>query len=268
MASGGEEDMEAALQKEVTALKKDMRSEERRFQVVRSGSNNCVFIKTTIERPDELVHHIFTDVQKTQTSKSRFILRLQPVIASCKADEEKIVKLAEDVLPAFLGEEQGGHTFSINFKVRNNNGVHRDKILPLLAGVISDMCAGNKVNLDAPELVVSVDVIRTVCCISVLKDFARFRKYNLQEIILVKDKEGEVVKDKEGESKDDIKTGQEDVKTSQEDVGEVQGNDNAIDGEGGEKDNASGTEVAPETLTSGEVPQEVGSSDNTDAIGN
>ena len=253
MASGEEEDMEAALKKEVTALKKDMRSEERRFQVVRSGSNNCVFVKTTIERPDELVHTIFTDVQKTQTSKSRFILRLQPVIASCKADEEKIVKLAEDVLPAFLGEEQGGHTFSINFKVRNNNGVRRDNILPLLAGVVSDMCKGNKVNLDAPELVVSVDVIRTVCCIGVLKDFVRFRKYNLQEIVLVKDKEGE------NESKDDTETGQEDV------VG-VQGKDNVIDGEGGEggeKDNASGTEVTPETITSGELPQEVGNSDNT-----
>lgn len=233
--------MEAALKKEVTALKKEARSEERRFQVVRSGANNCVFIRTTIEQPDDLVHNIFADIHKTQTSKSRFILRLQPVIASCKAEEEKIERLAEEVLPAFFGEAQGGHTFSILFKVRNNNKVGRNTVLPLVAKVISDMCAGNKVNLDAPELVVCVDVIRTVCCISVLKDFAQFRKYNLQEIVTVKE-------DKNGSS--------ESKETDQEKEGGGEGPGEMGDGEGEEKETESGTMKAAETLISGELSQE------------
>ena len=227
--------MEAALRKEVSALKTGARWDERRFQVVRSGANNCVFIRTTVPRPDELVHSIMADVHKTQTTKSRFILRMQPVMASCKADEDKIEEMAEEVLPAFFGEELGGHTFSILVKVRNNNKIGRTIVLPLIGKVISEMCSANRVNLDAPELVVCVDVIRTVCCLSVLKDFALYRKYNIQEIVAVKDKNGSA------ESKEVTQAGQE-----RENGGEATAD---VDGE--EKEEAGPLE-AVETLTTKE----------------
>ena len=232
--------MEAALRKEVSALKTGARWDERRFQVVRSGANNCVFIRTTVPRPDELVHSIMADVHQTQMTKSRFILRMQPVMASCKADEDKIEEMAEEVLPAFFGEELGGHTFSILFKVRNNNKVGRTVVLPLIGKVISEMCSANRVNLDAPELVVCVDVIRTVCCLSVLRDFALYRKYNIQEIVAGKDKSKDKSKDKNGsaESKEVTPAGLE---------GE-DGGEGTVEVDGKEKGEAGPLE-AVETLT-------------------
>lgn len=41
----------------------------------------------------------------------------------------------------------------------------------------------NKVDLTNPELTIIVEVIRAVCCISVVKDYTLFRKYNVQEVV-------------------------------------------------------------------------------------
>ena len=41
----------------------------------------------------------------------------------------------------------------------------------------------NKVDLTDPELSIIIEVIKTVCCVSVVPDYALFRKYNLQEVV-------------------------------------------------------------------------------------
>ncbi len=40
----------------------------------------------------------------------------------------------------------------------------------------------NKVDLTNPELSIIIEIIKSVCCVSVLKDYMLFRKYNLQEV--------------------------------------------------------------------------------------
>lgn len=41
----------------------------------------------------------------------------------------------------------------------------------------------NKVDLTNPELTIIVEVIKAVCCVSVVKDYTLYRKYNVQEVI-------------------------------------------------------------------------------------
>ena len=41
----------------------------------------------------------------------------------------------------------------------------------------------NKVDLTNPELTIIVEVIKSVCCVSVVRHYTLFRKYNLQEVI-------------------------------------------------------------------------------------
>lgn len=38
-------------------------------------------------------------------------------------------------------------------------------------------------DLTNPELTIIVEVIKAVCCISVLKDYTLYRKYNVQEVV-------------------------------------------------------------------------------------
>lgn len=40
----------------------------------------------------------------------------------------------------------------------------------------------NKVDLTNPELSIIIEIIKAVCCVSVVRDYALFRKYNLQEV--------------------------------------------------------------------------------------
>lgn len=40
----------------------------------------------------------------------------------------------------------------------------------------------NKVDLTSPELSIIIEIIKAVCCVSVVRDYTLFRKYNLQEV--------------------------------------------------------------------------------------
>ena len=162
-----------------------MQKHERRFQQVESGANNCIFIKTTLPDPTELVSTIFNDIYESETAKSRYIMRLLPIIGTCKCSEDKIKKLAEEVLKKYFTDAIG-HTFSVNIKVRNNNSFGRKQVLPLLVDVVKDLNPANHPNLDDPEYIVNVDIMRNVLCLSVLKDSIKFRKYNLQEVVTAK----------------------------------------------------------------------------------
>lgn len=175
------DDFEAAIREEVEAIKK-RNSGARRFQVVESRTTNCVFIKTSLEHPDELVTKIFTDLCETQKSKSRFILKLHPVLGTCRAVEDRIEALAEEVLPPFL-KDADGLTYCVLYKVRCNNSLGRDAVIQLVARVADRINPSLQVKFDDPDLVISVDILMKICCISVLKNFNKFKKYNVQEVV-------------------------------------------------------------------------------------
>lgn len=52
-----------------------------------------------------------------------------------------------------------------------------------IAGLVGKLNPKNKVDLTNPELTIIVEVIKAVCCISVVKDYTLYRKYNVQEVV-------------------------------------------------------------------------------------
>lgn len=176
-----EDDAEAALKKEVAQLKKTGKG-ERRFQALDSGANNVVFIRTHNVEPDKLVHHILSDLHATKKKKSRVILRMLPVSGTCKAFQEDMDKyLATFLEPWFKTPNHA--TYQIAFKARNSSHNKRDDIIKAIAGLVGKMNPKNKVDLTNPELSIIVEVIKSVCCLSVVPDYALYRKYNLQEVV-------------------------------------------------------------------------------------
>ena len=180
-ADSSDDDMEKAVTREVEALSKT-RGTARRFQAVTTKTNNCLFISTTLERPDEVVEKIFLDAIETHESKSRFILKIFPVLGTCRATEDKIEKLAEEIMSPFISScKKEVPTYATIYKVRCNN-LSRETILPLIGSVMVRLKPTIRVNFDDPDFVVSVDVLQKICCISVLRNFYRYRKYNIQEL--------------------------------------------------------------------------------------
>lgn len=176
-----EVDFSEAILSQVEALKGSSReAAERRFQAVETKTSNCVFIKTTLDHPDELVSKLLNDVLETGRTKARFILKIFPVLGTCRAVEDKIEKLVEELMSSYLADRPLG-TFAIIYKVRCNS-LSRDVILPTVGRAVYRACPASKVDLANPDYVISVDVLNRFACVSIMKDFNRLRKYNLQEL--------------------------------------------------------------------------------------
>nr|XP_037849869.1 THUMP domain-containing protein 1-like [Chlorocebus sabaeus]XP_037849870.1 THUMP domain-containing protein 1-like [Chlorocebus sabaeus] len=181
-SEGEDDDVEAALKKEVGDIKASTELRLRRFQSVESGANNVVFIRTLGIEPEKLVHHILQDMYKTKKKKTRVILRMLPISGTCKAFLEDMKKYAQTFLEPWFKTPNKG-TFQIVYKSRNNSHVNREEVIRELAGIVCTLNSENKVDLTNPQYTVVVEIIKAVCCLSVVKDYMLFRKYNLQEVV-------------------------------------------------------------------------------------
>lgn len=177
-----DEDIETALNKELQSLRAERKKlpSTRRFQAIDSGANNCIFIQTTLPEPVELVHHIMKDLEATKKQKTRFLLRLLPIESTCKAYLEDIRQTADSVFDKYFSKE--GKTFAVLFNRRNSSGVNRDELIRDLAEMIMRRHPQNRADLKHPQLAVIVEVIRNMCCLSVLPEYFELRKYNLLEL--------------------------------------------------------------------------------------
>ncbi|XP_074622918.1 THUMP domain-containing protein 1-like isoform X1 [Acropora palmata] len=183
-SDGDSDDIEDALAKEVKELQSPC--QERRFQTIISGANNLNFIKTNLpdsKDPADLVHFVLEDIMKTQCKKTRYCQRLLPISNSCHASMEEMKKLANHMFKkTFLAENVKPLKFSVMFKSRNNGTVQRDETIAMLASIVENSGKGHTVNLSKPDLAICVEIIKNVCCMSVVRDFFKLRKYNIHEI--------------------------------------------------------------------------------------
>ncbi|KAK7160960.1 hypothetical protein R3I94_003815 [Phoxinus phoxinus] len=177
----GEEDAEAALKKEVSQIQSSMKKRQQRFSAVDSGANNVVFIRTHGVDPEELVHHILSDLHQTRKRKSRVILRMLPVSGTCRAFPEDMEKFLGEYLERWFKAPLRA-TYQICFKARNSSHSKRDDVIKAVAGLVDKMNPLHKVDLSNPELSIIIEIIKSVCCVSVVSDYMLFRKYNLQEV--------------------------------------------------------------------------------------
>ncbi|XP_029910705.1 THUMP domain-containing protein 1 [Myripristis murdjan] len=177
-----EDDVDAALKKEVAQLQASRVKQKRRFEALDSGANNVIFIRTQNLEPDKLVHHILSDLHTTKKKKSRVILRMLPVNGTCKAFQEDMEKYLTTFLEPWF-KTPNHATYQIAFKARNSSHNKRDEIIKSIAGLVGKLNPKNKVDLTNPELTIIVEVIKAVCCISVVQDYPLYRKYNVQEVV-------------------------------------------------------------------------------------
>uniref|UniRef100_A0A182WIY7 THUMP domain-containing protein n=1 Tax=Anopheles minimus TaxID=112268 RepID=A0A182WIY7_9DIPT len=178
-AASDEEDISIKLQKEALAAGKQNKSF--RFQSVESGALNCLFIQTTLPDPNEITYKLMKDLSETKQHKSRFILRMLPIQAVCRANLKDIMDVVGKLSDQYFLKEP--KTFAILFNRRLNNDLSRDDVIRELAELIAAKNPGNKANLKSPDLAVTVEVIKGLCCIGILPEYYQLRKYNLVELV-------------------------------------------------------------------------------------
>ncbi|XP_063708619.1 THUMP domain-containing protein 1 homolog [Culicoides brevitarsis] len=179
---GGEEiDISKQLEMQIAETAKEFKQKSHRFQVTDNGNiTNCIFIKATVPDVVELGVKIVSDILETKKARTKNVLRFMPVEVVCKANISDIVNAAGALFDKYFLKEP--RTFAINFNHRLNNQISRDVIIKELAELINSKNIGNKVDLKNAQLTVVVEVLKGFCCLSVLPDFQKYRKYNLQEL--------------------------------------------------------------------------------------
>lgn len=217
----GEENLEDALQKEVSDIKTaNSKGAVRRFQNLPTKGKNVIFISTTLEDPTFLLNEIYNDLITTQIKKTKYCLRFLPVIATCYAKTDEIIKTVKQIIePIFVEQEEHEvKKFCVVWKTRCNNAVKRDDVLPPILDFIFSKVE-HKTDYNNPEIAVNIDVIGNTCCIGLLHNFVKFRKYNIDMVVEISGEKNEKSKpDEEFKTVDDIMASennedQENVKT-------------------------------------------------------
>ncbi|VDP01511.1 unnamed protein product [Soboliphyme baturini] len=100
-----------------------------------------------------------------------------PVEASCRADYDTIKEAVTQLLGTKLqsGQITGCETYAIEYKARNNHGLRREDIINRVGAAMESMCPMAKVLLSDPDLTILVNVLKTICCIAVVKNYLQYK---------------------------------------------------------------------------------------------
>ena len=181
-----DDDIEKSLKRQVDDLK-SIKDRKRRFQRVPVKAKNIVFIRTSVENPSQLLLNIFNDIKDTQIKKTKKCLRFLPVMDTCNAKVEHILKTAKPIITKIFHEVSEGFTYSIMWKIRCNDSIKRDDILPLLIDYMNSVNHTHRTDYSNPNFVLHFDVVGPVCFISLLQDFFKYKKYNLDNLVAITD---------------------------------------------------------------------------------
>lgn len=175
-----EGDIEDQLGEELEVLR-NAEKKDRRFQKLRTDVAGNFFMRTTVEDPALLVTTILEDLKKTQQQKSRFILRLLPILSTCRAHLDSVKKTLETVLSDYsAGPEET--RYLVVCRVRHNSEMKNAALTTEMVEVVERVKPRWVPDLKNPELVVMIDVLQGISCVSLLKDYYDYKKYNLFEL--------------------------------------------------------------------------------------
>lgn len=173
-----EEDIEGLL-KEIEAIQSVEKS-GRRFQVVDSGAKNFLFIRTNISDPVKVAEMIVKDISDKKKHKTRHLLRLIPIEATCKAYLYDIKKVAQPLIEKYF--KDAPKSFSIIYNHRNNNNVSKEEVITTIADMITSTRSDHVVNLKHAEISVIVEIVKNVALLGVVPHFIKYKKYNLNSL--------------------------------------------------------------------------------------
>ncbi|XP_064478976.1 THUMP domain-containing protein 1-like [Ornithodoros turicata] len=172
-------DVEQDLEEELKALKDKSR---KRFQKLKTDVPGNFFMKTTVQDPALLVTTILEDIKRTQQQKSRYILRLLPILATCKAHVDNIKKATEAVLSKYSDCPDDGTRYLIVHRVRHNDQVKNAPLTSEMISVVKEVKPNWVPDLREPQLVLMIDVLHKIGCISLLKGYFDYKKYNIHQL--------------------------------------------------------------------------------------
>lgn len=175
--SSADEDIDAALTKNIVAAVATRQRKHFRFQAVRCGVASNIFIRARLEDPLPPLTAALRDIRASGKARTRALARLLPVQCVCPAHHRDV----EKALTAFCGSDrfQGASSFYAVVKIKNTNVIDKTQVLGCVLKVMKEVaphCVPVLLNADTTLI---VTVLRAVCYISHVPDYELYKKYNL-----------------------------------------------------------------------------------------
>ncbi|TGZ63657.1 hypothetical protein CRM22_006800 [Opisthorchis felineus] len=152
---------------------------------------NCVDIKQCIRKLwaaflDTTSVNTATPVTFTHAPDNSDAAEIEVTKTSSSRDPSSSVhRLCPNVPPQRAKEQttKGPKTFLVMFKARNYNLLSRDNAIEATVSAVQSVDSSWRISPNAPSVIIYVNVLRTVACISLLEDFDLYRKYNVSELL-------------------------------------------------------------------------------------
>ncbi|KAK7463398.1 hypothetical protein VKT23_006753 [Stygiomarasmius scandens] len=175
--------IEAQIANEISSIKKPRTMQ--RFSNYQTNTPCVVFIscRGPVD-PVRLVEAHIGNVQRTGVTRTRYTHRFVPVSKTCFASIPDIQNLCQTMFLTYFSENPNAKdTYKIELRTRNHTTLSRLEIIQAIASCVpGDL----KVDLTNPKLFILVEIFKSVCGISITKDYYNLHKYNVMEIATAK----------------------------------------------------------------------------------
>lgn len=220
-ASSDEEEtnLEDALKKEVLEIKhSNSKDAVRRFQYIPTKMKSFIFVETTLMDPAELLDDIFSDLLTTRERKTKFCQRFLPVDCACHAKHEDIVEAARNIVkPIFVDQTNTERIqYCLAWRATSNSSLTRDDIFEEVNVYINSK-EEHIAEYKTPDIVVNFQIVANTCFISILRNYVKYKKFNIE---MIQNVDGEKIEEKALEVNEHSKTSEpnEESETSKVEV--------------------------------------------------
>lgn len=183
-------DLDKELIKEIESIRGgNERKKVFNFTVIKGIK--CMFFMNLPEEidPVEFIHS-FLDQLKSSERKTRYIQRILPITTICEAKIDAISKAASAVIekyfvkadpPPSLCPHANEHTntWGLLTKIRFNEAITKEEIIETLGSLVPPHYT---VNLNNSDILLTINIIRSVCLIGICKDYNRLARYNISKV--------------------------------------------------------------------------------------
>ncbi|KZO90706.1 hypothetical protein CALVIDRAFT_388311 [Calocera viscosa TUFC12733] len=174
-----EGDVEGEIMRELQTLKRPRK--EKRFSSVHTETACFLFISCRPPvLPVPLAHAYLSEVLSTGRARTRYVNRLLPAAGVCTANLPEVLALAKGVLRETF-EDGSAYRYKIELSIINHSKLSKDVLIPPLAELVPKD-RGHTVDLKHPEVVILVQVFKVWCGVSVVRDWQRFRRWNVMQL--------------------------------------------------------------------------------------
>mmetsp|Transcript_34849 Transcript_34849/g.73306 ORF Transcript_34849/g.73306 Transcript_34849/m.73306 type:complete len:313 (-) Transcript_34849:400-1338(-) len=151
---------------------------QRALSVLQTGCAGNVFIKleTSLD-PTHLVDRVIHQAAESGFSQAPHVVRMLPIHATCPAHREHIMQAAAPLLEELRGTKV---SYAIEWRRRCNTGIDKKEVIDGVAAAVGLLAPEARVDLGQPDAVVLVDVMKSICSLSVLMRWQQMHHYNLR----------------------------------------------------------------------------------------